>query len=164
MRPANYTLQSLPPGRAGVRRTLEAMSRFVNQYKTNPQIFELARRIVQRVRGESWPEEARAMLNFVRAHIRYTKDIHGVETVQSPVQTLRLKTGDCDDLSVLLATLLASIGHPTKFVAVGFNRGSLSHVYVETRIGNNWVGMETTKPWPLGKKPPNIKEKMEHHN
>lgn len=164
MTPPKYHLQGLPPGRAGVRRTLQAMSRFVKQYKTNPKIFELARCIVRPVRGESWAQEATAMLNFVRRNIRYTRDVQGVETVQSPLQTLRLRTGDCDDLSVLLASLLASIGHSTRFVAVGFRKGSLSHVLVETRIGGNWVPMETTKPWDLGVRPPNVRERMDQHN
>ena len=81
--------------------------------------------------------------------------------MQTPDKTLSDGSGDCDDKCVLLAALLQSIGHPVRFVAVGFRRGGpLSHVFVETPIGAYWICCETTEPWPLGRKPPNIRRVM----
>lgn len=41
---------------------------------------------------------------------------HAVDTIYYPAQTLARRTGDCDDSTVLLAALLASVGVPTRFV------------------------------------------------
>jgi len=104
--------------------------------------------------------EVSKIFYFVRDRIRYVKDIRGVETLQQPDKTLELKAGDCDDKSILLASLLESIGHPTRLIAVGFRPGSFSHVFVQTRVGSNWVSLETTEPNDLGWQPPNVRERI----
>jgi transglutaminase-like putative cysteine protease len=73
--------------------------------------------------------------------------------VQAPDVTLRDRQGDCDDQAVLIGALLTSIGHPVRFVAVGFRPGQFAHVYAETPIGPNWVAVETTENWPVGRAP-----------
>ena len=65
-------------------------------------------------------------------------------------------------MAVLAATMLASIGHPARFIAVGFNGGALSHVYVETIIGNKWIPLELTENLQLGEYPQNITRTMLH--
>lgn len=160
----SFNLQSIPDGREGIRATLKAMSTFVRRFKTNPLIMTLTRRIVLPVQGEEWAAEAEAVLNFVRKTVRYTRDVRGVETVQDPVTTLKFRTGDCDDMATLLAAMLESIGHPTRFVAIGFAPNQFCHVYAETKVGNRWIAMEATKPWPLGKAPANVADRMEQHN
>lgn len=140
------------------------MGKLVKRYKTARAIRELALSIVSRVPGKNWAREAFAVQDWVKQNIRYTKDVHGVETLQTPVQTLRLRQGDCDDQSSLVASLLAAIGHPTRFVAVGFSGTRYDHVFAETKIGNKWLALETTEDWPPGKRPPNIKNVMTHHN
>jgi transglutaminase-like putative cysteine protease len=79
---------------------------------------------------------------------------------------LRLGAGDCDDKSILAAALLASIGHPTRFIACGFvGDGSYSHVFAQTKIAGKWVTLECTmNEWPLGRTPGGIKNVMKHHN
>jgi hypothetical protein len=59
----------------------------------------------------------------------------------------------------LLAALLESIGHPCRFVAVGYSRrNEFEHVYVETKIGHTWTALETTMDVPMGWAPiyPNV--------
>lgn len=97
---------------------------------------------------------------FVRDRIRYVKDIKGVETLQSPEKTLEIGQGDCDDKSVLVGALLESIGHPVRFKAIGFIPGVFSHVLPETKIGSKWIAVETTEPWPLGRLPPGIIQRL----
>lgn len=94
---------------------------------------------------------------YVRDKIRYQLDISGVETIRTPELTMRERVGDCDDKSVLLASLLQAIGHPARFVVFSFSPGApFSHVYVETLIGDRWIGAETTEPWPLGQSPEGV--------
>ena len=154
----------IPQGNAGVRVTLNLMSKLVKFYKSNIKIRTLAANLTKRLLQKDWQSEIKAIQKYVSYEIRYTKDIRGVETIQSPVFTLDNGYGDCDDKSTLVAALLESIGHPTRFVACGFNGGLLSHVYVETKIGNKWIGVETTEQVGLGWTPPNMTSKMLEHN
>jgi len=139
------------------------MSGLVKEYKKALPIRTLALQLVKRNGQKDWLGEVRKIQEFVRDRIRYVKDIRGVETLQTPVKTLEFGQGDCDDKSTLVAALLESIGHPTRFVAVGFS-GQFAHVLVETKIGNKWIAVETTEPVGLGWFPPGVTMRMRWHN
>jgi len=140
------------------------MSRLVKTYKKAPLIRELALHLTNNLPQKDWPREVAAIHAFVKNRIRYTKDVNGIETLQTPIQTLRLGAGDCDDKSVLAASLLEAIGHPTRFRAVGFLPNVFCHVLPETKIGPKWVTVETTEPVGIGWRPKNIKANMVRHN
>ena len=96
---------------------------------------------------------------FVRDSIRYLQDTNGVERLEYPAILLKTRQGDCDDKATLLASMLESIGHPCRFVAVGYQQpNEFEHVYVETRVGANWIPCETTLDVDLGwaPVPPNV--------
>lgn len=144
-------LGSIPPGKDGTVVTLRLMSRMVTRYKRRSEVRETALSLIADVAPKNWRGEVNALFVFVRDHIRYTRDIRGVETLQIPTVTLDLSSGDCDDKSTLLASLLESVGHPTRFVAVGYKSpDSYSHVYVESRINNRWVALDATMPHAIG--------------
>lgn len=160
-----YSLHIIPNGAPGIRETLRVMSSVVKRYKVSPHVRELALKLTRDLPPKKWLSEATRIHNFVRDKIRYIKDVRGVETIQTPVQTLRIGQGDCDDKSVLIASLLESLGHPTRFVAVGFmGNGSYSHVFPQTKIGDKWITLEATEPWPIGRTPANITNKIIYHN
>jgi transglutaminase-like putative cysteine protease len=148
-----YQLFDLPAGVPGVKETLKLMGRLTRAYKRHPDIRGKATALVQSLPQKSWSDEVRRLHAFVRDDIRYTRDIRGVETVQSPDVTLRLEHGDCDDKSTLLASLLEAIGHPSRFVAIGAMPGTYSHVFVETKIGDKWIPLETTEDKRAGWQP-----------
>ena len=160
----SYKLQVIPSGSAGTRATLKLMSDLIKRYKKDPVIRELALRLVSKLPNKKWLREISAIQRFVKNNIRYTRDIHGVETIQSPIQTLRLRAGDCDDHAILVAALLESIGHPTRIKAVGFMPGSYCHVLTESKVAGKWVSVETTEPVKLGWLPKGIKSSMIRHN
>lgn len=139
------------------------MRALVKEGRKNPVIRELALSLIERHDQKDWQNEIRSLHAFVRDRIRYTRDIRGVETLQTPWATLDIRQGDCDDKSILLASLLESVGHPTRIVAVGFVPGTCSHVLVETRIGNKWIAAETTEPVQLGWYPRNVKTRFVAH-
>lgn len=95
-----------------------------------------------------------------------------VDTVQYPGETLHKRTGDCDDTSVLMAALLASVGINTQFVdapghlfilvdsgidarnRIGLSLDSTRTVVVDDEV---WIPLETTaikhgfaEAWRLG--------------
>jgi len=99
------------------------------------------------VRGvERGQQEIDSIFEYVRDHIEFRGE-HG-ETLQSPEATLRLGAGDCDDQSMLLATLLQLNGHDTRFrtVALHSSPDEFSHVYVEVRDRQTgqWLPVDTT--------------------
>lgn len=156
-------MMSIPSGEDGTRETLKLMSKMVKAEKSALPIRLLAMRLVSEQRQKDFTGEVRRIHEFVRDQIRYVKDIRGVETLQYPTKTLELGQGDCDDKSALTAALLESIGHPTRFVAVGFG-GGFSHVLLETKIGTKWIPVETTEPVGLGWFPPGVTARMRWHN
>ena len=160
---ATYQLGTLASGPAGIKQTLKIMSKIVKKYKASPDVRELALSLVRNTPEKNWRMEAENILRFCQSNIRYVKDVQGVETLQTPTQTLRIGQGDCDDKSTLCASLLAAIGHPTRFCAVGNMRDRYSHVFVQTRIGGAWVNCETIEQWPLGRAP-KYKSIMVVHN
>lgn len=129
------------------------MGRLVKGGKKTLPVRQTALSLVAGLDQKAWIDEAKAIHAFVRDKIRYVRDIRGVETLQIPEKTLEFGQGDCDDKSVLVASLLEAIGHPTRFVAIAANPDSYYHVFVETKIGNKWVGVETTEPVELGWQP-----------
>lgn len=158
------TLLTISDGVNGVRDTLKLMSQIVKTYKRAPAIRALALDIVKDVPQKSWKKEARAILSWVQQNVRYVKDVRGVETLQSPIQTLKLGQGDCDDFSTLIASLMEAIGHPTRFMAVGKVEGHFCHVYAETKVGTKWLAMDGTESGGLGWAPKGVVCRMKHTN
>ncbi|MCS7105879.1 MAG: transglutaminase family protein, partial [Candidatus Aenigmarchaeota archaeon] len=50
--------------------------------------------------------------------VRYVSDPTGIEYVLFPIETLKLRAGDCEDLAILYAALLKSIGIKTELVSL----------------------------------------------
>jgi transglutaminase-like putative cysteine protease len=115
---------------------------------------------VQHLQQKDYFSEMQAIFEFVRDEIRYVRDVRNVETLSTPDKTLEFKQGDCDDKSVLLAAMLESIGHPTRFVAVGFKPDDYVHVFVETKLGQKWIALDSTEPVPVGWRPKNVKSQL----
>ena len=145
---APHTLQGLAPGADGVNQTLKAMVKFARAGQHSMPVISLARAIINKalpMNGSARAPGAQmtALQHFVRDCVRYVRDPVGREMVQTPERTLQIGTGDCDDKSVLLASLLGSVGFVTRFVALGIRSELPTHVLVETRIGTRWVPCET---------------------
>jgi hypothetical protein len=160
------TLQAIPDGPEGILATLKIMRQLVRSNKTNIRIRQLGMDLIRshNLRDKDWSGQIRVLHAFVRDRIKYLRDINGVETLQTPDYTLDNRQGDCDDKSILLASLLESTGHPTRFVAVGFHPGHYAHVLVEAKVGEKWVSLETTEPVEAGWYPPGVVSRMVVHN
>lgn len=153
--PTDAVIFHIPDGPAGTRQTLKLMARLVKDARAHPAIRHLSTELIQHCEAQAYSEEVRACFFYVRDSIRYTMDTNGMEHLQNPVILLDTRAGDCDDKATLLAAMLESIGHPCRFVALGYTApGEFEHVYVETRIGADWIPCETTpingRPVDLG--------------
>lgn len=162
--PQTQTLQALPDGIAGVKATLAVMSNYVRDYKKDPDIRGTAIDLTMHLPQKAFTAQVHSLFEFVRDQVRYVHDIADVETVQTPLVTLYNRVGDCDDKATLLAALLESIGHKTRFVTVGFTMGQVEHVYLETKIGADWVALDPTEPVPVGWEAPGMVRGPVWHN
>ena len=146
----------LANGFSGVQQTLRMMRQLVNQCKTNTQIRQAATNVIFLTPEKDEYSEAEALFNMVRDSIRYVKDVNDIETLSTPMTTLEGRLGDCDDQTVLLASLLESVGYPTRFVIEGYTTpGEYEHVYMQALVFGQFISMDPTEQKYMGWSPPN---------
>lgn len=139
---ANVQTSTHPNGLPHVRSTIRKMAELARAGAESYEIRNLATRIVHDVPSKQYVAEVAALYRWVRDNIRYRKDPVRVEWVQSPARTVREQAGDCDDISTLLASLIESLGHETRFGTVGRTRDTQEHVAVEALILGNWISVD----------------------
>lgn len=123
------------PGEAGIHQTIFMMRKLVNQNYSHPYIRERAASIVQGCDRNRHCEN-QALTNWVSSNIENLDDPTDIEALHHPITFYekRLRQGqqvwgDCDDLSLYLATLLKAIGHRPEFRVVG-KKKTFHHVLV----------------------------------
>ncbi|MDP6294286.1 MAG: transglutaminase-like domain-containing protein, partial [Candidatus Woesearchaeota archaeon] len=72
-------------------------------------------------------EKLNAILRLLQ-NIRYEEDLN--DQFRFPLETLNLGSGDCDDFSILSATLLERANIPTAIVLVSNEDGTLAHAWI----------------------------------
>ncbi len=162
--PDRSRIYTIPGGVAGVRATLAIMQRLARQGRKDPGVIALAEQVVKACPANDTKCEIGSLFYWVKSNIRYLRDVRDVEKINTAERTLRVRTGDCDDMSVLLASLLEAVGNKTKFWVVGLQSGEYEHVFVKVRLGTGWVSLDpTVEQATLGWSPPNILRRMEAH-
>ncbi len=130
--------------------SIRAIVLLLRKFRTNPHIRKTALHLVRDVPERDHVQEAKTLHAYVRDRVPFRRDIHGVETIQTPDITL-LYGGDCDDKSLLLAVLLESIGFLTRMIVVTNNiLKNFSHILPEVYVDGEWFPMETIRPLPFG--------------
>ena len=106
----------------------------------NEQINQLAVRIVHDSGDDDWLK-TKLILEFVSNDIKYISDPDdGYEYAKSPIDTLLSGGGDCEDQTLLLCSMLESVGVP---VYMAF---SDAHVFALVRFKTNHPDLKT-KPY-----------------
>lgn len=163
------TLRSSPD--MPIEQRLATIQEMVEKSVQDPQMRKLGLQITAQCPERDGMCEARAVYNFVKANVRYTGDIapikwstgqvEGVDLYQTARRTVELRGGDCDDHSILAATLLAVNGITPKLRVVK-TRGApdWEHIFVGALMpkgtGAKFVALDTTMPGSdyFGKEPP----------
>ncbi|MBK9497435.1 MAG: transglutaminase domain-containing protein [Xanthomonadales bacterium] len=132
------------------------MREIVRAYRVNLDIRQAATNTIFLTPERDELSEVHALFSLVRDSVRYVRDVHDVETISSPDVTLAGRVGDCDDQTVLLASLLESVGYQTRFVVAGYSEpGALEHVYLQVLAAGDWINCDATEQGqPLGWAPP----------
>jgi transglutaminase-like putative cysteine protease len=141
---------------------IKHLTALVEQGKRDPAVYEFARRAVNTRCGNDWcvPEknnlaEAKALFDAVRANVRYTSDIAGIDSYQKPAHTLKFRTGDCDDYSTLACAAAATLGLQCRFKVIR-TKGSpeWNHIYAQIgfprRAPRKWVSFDASVAMPFG--------------
>jgi hypothetical protein len=142
-----YNLGQLPKiqeievgeGLGGNVQTIKFMKETARVRANDPLIRKLALNILldYQVASNYYIDESLAIGDFVKKKVRYVRDPIDVEYLQDPVDLVKqipngTAQGDCDDMALLTAALLLSIGHNPCFRAVRYNQngGPFNHIYV----------------------------------
>jgi transglutaminase superfamily protein len=135
-------------GDPGVAQTIKQMRRLIQQGKQDPTVHELAAQILRRanVRAYDWEGEARAVFEAVRRNLRFTRDVNGNETLHAAPDIIRLGIADCDDFTILICSLMETIGCDTRIVTIAVDQdGEFCHVYPEAEINGRWCAMDAAR-------------------
>jgi hypothetical protein len=138
----NVTITTHPNGFEHTRSTIAKMAKLARDGAHSYAVRNVATRIVHDVPSKQVPGELQALYRWVRDNIRYRFDPVGLEWVQAPLRTIAERSGDCDDMAVLLAALAGSLGHDYRFLTVGPTPSVMKHVAVEVWDGKRWVTLD----------------------
>ena len=150
----------LASGDAGIARTVQIMRGLAtgNEGAANGAVRAAALQITRNVPNRDFRAEIQAIFDWVKRNIKFRGEYK--EFLQSPVVTLELQAGDCDDHATLLAALLLTLGHQATFRTVATGGGKeFTHVYVTVRDkrSGQWIALDTTvAKSTLGWEPENI--------
>ncbi len=124
----------MPKGEEGVMESLSRMGEVIWHCSHSTRLAAFARELIENagVAAYDGKGEIKALFDWVQQNIRYTRDPYGYEWIQSVVPTLVFGHGDCDCHTVLLGSLLMSVGYPVRLVIVGNSPGSFFHVFLST--------------------------------
>lgn len=139
-------LAAIPQGVIGTDMTLSEMARLIEQDLKGQKLRLFVSRILRNVPSKNHLVEAKRLYSWIASHVRYQKDPVGIETVQSPLVTLRLGMGDCDDHTALLLGMALAVGIPARFRTVGHEQDNMLHIWTELYAKGRWWPADTTEP------------------
>jgi len=122
------------------RSKLRLMSEIAIAYGGLPWFRSLSARICEGLNGYQRGLVGERLCSWVRDTIRYWREAG--EQLQTPLQTLRERFGDCDDLVILAGALLASADVPWRFAYRGT---PIDHIWIECQDERGkWKAFELT--------------------
>lgn len=145
----SFSRQPLLNGIAGTAQTIKLMRRLIDDALRDPSIVRLATEIIRHVPAFDDLSETHAIYDWVKRNFRFTKDPVNKEKLYPPAELLKIRAGDCDDISMILGTLLMAAGYPARLITVSANSNApdqFSHVYVEGQVMGQWIPMDAARP------------------
>jgi len=144
------------------------MTRHLHEGTTDIGVRRVAEAVVRKrgIKGRDYLGEIKALTAWVRSKTRYTRDPYGAELIRHPRRQIYefSKSGqilsDCEESSVLLASLLGSLGHDVRVVLIDSSPYSrdINHAIAQVKIEGRWLFLETTKQKEIGWSPQHSRE------
>ena len=150
----------IPRGDAGVLgRTVPKMLQLIRDGRAVPIVRGFAVRLVSQCAPQDQRCRQARIYRWVSRVIRFVPDPRRVELLHEPIALLYTvkrqgwAAGDCDDIAIILATLLESVGIRTRLKMVATAPGlirPLRHVFVEAHQDDgSWLRLD-----PIGRQFP----------
>lgn len=127
------------------------MRKLVDQAVSDPNFVRFATDLVRGVLPYNDIGEANAVYEWVKRNIRYTKDPVTKEKLYPPSELLKIRAGDCDDISMLMGALMIAIGYPARLATIAASAdqpNEFSHVYLEAEVppgSGQWIPMDAAR-------------------
>ena len=119
--------------------TVQQIGAMVRKYSREPRVIEQARAIVGVMNTEREPVLAVDRLcSWVRANIGYSREAS--ELLQDPLTTLLVRSGDCDDHVILVASLARSLQLPAHPALIARPARQAHHIVVAMGPGPAPIG------------------------
>lgn len=151
-----------PEGEAGIQKSLHVMCRKIREGMATAVMKSFAGNVLKEYGFPTGVyQRTAALLDFVRKHVAYAPDALGTEQIQSAAITLCvagapvcIPVGDCDDLVVALATLIAALGMEVRVTRQIFGGDHQQHVLLEVKDEKGkWIAADpSSKTMPVGRK------------
>lgn len=130
-----------------IRQTMEKMRDLAEEGQTSPVVRHFALEAIAKVKPKDALSEIGALYHACCRDIHYVGDPIGAEFLQHPEVTVRTSAGDCDDMTILLATTLCmsellSVGYPVRLRIVGFDGNDFSHVFLEVSVEGQYIALD----------------------
>lgn len=148
---AQYRVQklSIGPGQQGTVETVRLMARLSREALDYEDFCNFMADLVCSRLSSLHPDEVD---NYLRAVYRYQNE--QVETLYSPAYNVfQMKRtgyliGDCDDISMVYASVFIALGYKVRFVAMRTKPNDIEyyHVVVDCKIGEHWKRFDATMP------------------
>ncbi len=127
------------------------LERALAPYQPDEMVSEWALRFLAPAETTATMAILRAMTKGIREEFKYARRVE--KGVQTPGQTLRLRSGSCRDFAVLMMEASRSLGIATRFVsgyiftprASGLAGGGATHAWLQAYLpGAGWVDFDPT--------------------
>lgn len=130
-------LENLPKAKLHNIKSIDDRIKFIKQqiYKSlidpEQKIRQLTAEVIAPCETKDYECYIAEIFFFVKGNVKYVRDYEGLDTYQTAYRTLQWGMADCDDFSILLASMLMSIGIPVKLRIIKTIKDTdWSHIYI----------------------------------
>ncbi len=132
----------------------EALWTIVLKNSGHPDLVAKAAQIIREcnIEARDTKKLAECLQTWVASNIKYFSEYP--DRWQSPLRTLDWRIGDCDDQTILMASILRSFKVPVRIVFLRWvdpkTKKKKGHVFSQALVGKKWTSLETVRPRPFG--------------
>jgi len=109
---------------ADIQDTIDAIGRIIRD--NYPAVADIA----VRVKADTAEQTFRNIWEYVRKNVRYQNDEIGKEQLRRPQRTISDGKGDCDDMSILISSILVNLGYHHELVIAAYkSKDKWQHIY-----------------------------------
>lgn len=131
---------------------MNKLAELIEEGSQDPQIIEFTKRLLntEGVKSYDYLGEITTIFKWVRDNITYRRHVLCRDSFQTASRTLALRSGDCDQVLVLINSMLASVGIPigARLISTDINK-PYHHIYSLAGIPpsrpTRWIPLDATE-------------------